>query len=81
MKGRSEKMKNKLSDLNDHLFAEIERLGDEELLGKKLTEEINRAKAITDVAGQIIAGGSLLLKAHVVKDGMAGKKLPLQLTD
>lgn len=74
-------MKNKLSDLNDHLFAEIERLGDEELLGEKLAEEINRANAITAIAGQIIADGALLLKARIAKDSMSLGKLPLQLTD
>ena len=58
-------MKNKIVDLNNHLFAQLERLGDEEITGDKLTEEINRAKAVTDVAEQIIAVGSLTLKAKI----------------
>jgi hypothetical protein len=58
-------VQNKLSDLNNHLFAQLERLGDEELTGDKLSEEINRAKTVTDVAQQIIANGSLVLKAQV----------------
>jgi hypothetical protein len=56
-------MKNTLGDLNDHLFAQLERLGDEELLGDKLVEEINRAKSISDIATQVIANGNLVLKA------------------
>ncbi len=41
--------RNKMSDLRDHLFAAIEGLADEE---KPL--EINRAKAIADVAQVIV---------------------------
>jgi len=56
-------MKNKLTDLNNHLFAQLERLGDEDLNGDQLTEEISRAKAVTGIASQIIANGTLVLKA------------------
>lgn len=55
-------MKNKLIDLNNHLFAQLERLGDEDLQGEELEREINRAKAITDVSTQIINNGNLTLK-------------------
>lgn len=57
-------MKNKLSDLNNHLFAQLERLSDESITGDKLIEEINRAKAVNDVAQQVIMTGSLVLKAQ-----------------
>jgi len=60
-------MKNKLTDLNNHLFAQLERLGDEDLSGEKLNEELNRAKAITAVASQVIANGNLALKAEIAK--------------
>jgi len=58
-------MKNTLGDLNNHLFAQLERLGDEDLTGDKLLEEINRAKAVTDVASHIVSTGSLVLKAKI----------------
>jgi hypothetical protein len=51
-----------LGDLNLHLFAQLERLGDEDIKGDKLREEINRAEAITAVAQQIISNGALVLK-------------------
>ena len=46
-------MKNKIEDLRNHMFAQLERLGDEELKGDALQEEIQRAKAIGSIAGQI----------------------------
>jgi hypothetical protein len=74
-------MKNTLGDLNNHLFAQLERLSDEELTGEKLLEEINRAKSVTSVASQIISTGSLVLEAKkLVDDRMnADTKLPNML--
>lgn len=42
-------MKNTLGDLNNHLFAELERLGDEGLTGDELKEELTRAESIVRV--------------------------------
>ena len=56
-------LKNTLGDLNNHLFAELERLGDEEIKGEELIEEMGRAKAISDVATRIIANASVVLQA------------------
>lgn len=58
-------MKNKLIDLNNHLFAQLERLSNEELAGKDLSEEIRRAKAVTNVAEQIINNADLGLRAQI----------------
>lgn len=66
-------MKNTLGDLNNHLFAQLERLGDEDLEGEKLQEEIERAKAVTSIASQIISNGSLVLRAEEFKVETLGK--------
>ncbi|MDC3412549.1 hypothetical protein [Terrihalobacillus insolitus] len=74
-------MKNTLGDLNNHLFAQLERLSDEELKGEKLAEEITRAKSVNDVAARIISNGSLVLEARkLVEDKMdADVKVPKML--
>jgi hypothetical protein len=56
-------MKNKLADLNNHLFEELERLNDEELTGDALQEERERAKTMATIAQTIINNGELALKA------------------
>lgn len=69
-------MKNKLSDLNDHLFMQLERLGDEDLVGDKLGEEILRARAVTDVAQQIIANANTVVKAQAIMASIGGGGKP-----
>lgn len=56
-------MKNKLSDLNDHLFAQLERLGDEDLTPEQIETEAKRAEAISEIADQVIRNADLQLKA------------------
>lgn len=74
-------MKNTLSDLNNHLFAQIERLGDEDLTGEQLEKEIKRTDAIADIAEQIIKNGELQYKAmkHMDEHGYGQEKIPEML--
>jgi hypothetical protein len=60
-------MKNKLIDLNNHLFAQLERLNDEDLQGEALSEEINRSKAITGISKEIVSNARLALNAQQFK--------------
>lgn len=63
-------MKNKLTDLNNHLFSQMERLSDEEIKKEDLKEEVGRAKAVTIVANQIINNARLILDARkAISDG------------
>lgn len=56
-------MKNTLNDLNNFLFAQLERLDNEEMDSDQLADEINRAKAITLVSNQVIQNANLVLEA------------------
>ena len=56
-------MKNTFTDLTNHLFAQLERLGDENIKGDALDVEVERARAITQVAGKAIEIGHLQLDA------------------
>ena len=55
--------RNKLSDLNDHLFAQLERLNDEEITPEALELECKKSQAITNVAAQISKVASLTIQA------------------
>lgn len=54
-------MKNKITDLNDHLFAQLERLGDEDLTPEQLAREVQRADAIVAVTEQLIKSATVSL--------------------
>lgn len=60
-------MKNKLTDLNNHLFAQLERLGDESIKGEGLSAEVDRAKSITEVAKVVVMNANLQLDAIKLK--------------
>jgi hypothetical protein len=49
-------MKNKIEDLRNHLFAQLERLGDEQGMKNPITleRELKKAKAIADVGAVIV---------------------------
>lgn len=57
-------MKNKLIDLNNHMFTQLERLGDEDMEADELKHEIERGKAMAHIGRQIIDGARLALDAH-----------------
>ena len=52
-------MKNTLSDLNNHLFEQLERLNDESLTEQELDQELRRSEGMTKIAEQIIRNGEL----------------------
>ena len=56
-------MKNKLNDLNDHLFAQLERLSDENLDQEGLDKEVKRTDSIISVSEQIISNAQLAINA------------------
>lgn len=55
--------KNKITDLNDHLFMQLERLGDESLTTEQLEQECRRADAVCAVSEQLIKSAAVSLRA------------------
>lgn len=56
-------MKNKLVDLNNHLFAQLERLGEEDLTAEQLEQEVRRTDAMVAVSTQILLNADLSVQA------------------
>jgi hypothetical protein len=59
-------MKNKLADLNNHLFAQLERLSEEGLTAEQIEQEVRRTDAIVNVSEQIVRNADLQLKAVTI---------------
>ena len=71
-------MKNKLPDLQNHLFEMIEKLNDDKLVGEALDQEIKRALAINEMAKTAVANGALMVKAADTLYGLpVSEQLPL----
>lgn len=63
-------MKNKISDLRNHMFAALERLGADDLTEEELKKEITRAQAISEV-GKVIVESA---KTEVMYAKLTGKR-------
>lgn len=56
-------MRNKLTDLNDYLFEQLERLNDDNLTQDELDRELEISKQVVKVSQTIINNAQLLLQA------------------
>lgn len=66
-------MKNKLIDLNNHLFAQLERLSEEGLTADALAVEVSRTDALVKVSEQIIGNVTLALRGAELLAEYGGK--------
>lgn len=69
--------KNRLTDLNDHLFAQLERLGSENLSADQIEAEAKRADAIVALADQVTKNSDTMLKAARLFAEHGDRVLPL----
>lgn len=71
--------RNTLDDLNNHLFAQLEKLMDDEVSPEQMEKEIARSKAVTAVAETIVRNGELAYKvmAHMNEYRKDGELAPV----
>lgn len=64
-------MKNKLVDLNNHLFAQMERVSEEDITPEELEKEIKRSKVVCSLAVNIIGNAKVALDGMIaINDGL-----------
>lgn len=56
-------MTNRLSDLNNHLFAQLDRLATPDMTAEQIEQEVKRTDAIVQLSDQIVENAGLQLKA------------------
>lgn len=71
------KTRNTLTDLNNHLFEQLERLNDDTLAPEELDTELRRAEGMTKVAAQIVQNAELAYKTmvHLTEYGSAQRSI------
>ena len=55
-----------MTDLNNHLFMQLERLGDEDLTAEQLAMEVERTKSISTIATKLAVNAKLQLDAQKI---------------
>lgn len=55
-------MKNTLTDLNNYLFEQLERLNDDDLTDEELEKQIKKTQTINAVATNIVKNADVMLK-------------------
>lgn len=78
-------MKNSLSDVNNYLFEQLERLNDDEALSENdnFDKELKRAKAVSTLCSTIVANANLILNAkkYAEENGIVNEKEVLELKE
>ena len=74
-------VRNKLTDLTNTLFAQLETLDDRELSSEELKMELNRSKQMVAISSQILQAGQLALDAEKFKDKVGEVNAPIALLE
>lgn len=71
-------MKNGLADLNNHLFAQIEALGNDELSSDEVARLVEKSKVMIGLAGQILNVAKTQIDAMKLKEacGLTDDDMP-----
>ena len=67
-------MRNKVEDLRNHLFAQLEKLMDEDLKPEELEFELKRSVAVVELSATIIESAKVEVQMHsvIMKAGNRG---------
>lgn len=65
--------KTTLYDLNEYLFSTLDTLTNPDLSDEQLKKEVGRARAVSSIAGAIIANGKLVLDAAKAQSEYASR--------
>ena len=69
-------MRNKLTDLQNHLFELMEKLNDDDLIGDELDEEVKRSGAFSSLAIIAVKNAALMARCAELQ-GLPTGDLPL----
>jgi membrane protein required for beta-lactamase induction len=74
-------MKHRLTDMHDLLFEQLERLSKRGLSREELAEEVRTARALADIAQQILATDTLIIAASKLMSSAPEIKLPKMIEE